>query len=645
MTIVNRLRQRLHVVDYVALGIVLILLVAYLYNLTGWQIFDDEGEYLYQVWRMLDGETPYRDFLTPQLPLFLYAGKLVMSASGVSLFAMRLYSVLLAFSTASLLYLLGRRHGGPLVGLLALFLFLVHPDVFRETRIFRNEPLFLLFITAGIVAATWPRNGPRRLSLAIAGFCFGLATLAKLFGLLPAGGVGLWLLWDWWSEKRSFRAFLSNALALVLPLVAIVGLVTVGFVLAVPNFLELVLGHHLAQGSQLTFIQVLRNKLGLLGSYFSFYPVLVTVALLSAVLAFKRGDVRRRWALQIPTVIAFLVVSRQFGQRHFMYLIPSLALLAAWSLSTLLRQQKARWARPLGLAALLLIAIPALRANADRAQWRDTETDDVVALIQDRTAPGDTILADDIGLAFYGRRPTTYSGAALSHGAVTSGQITGEGLIREIVQDDVRLVLMDVSLLTGNHLVFLRDYPRFHRFLEDNFRYLGQRRRDYQVIDVWWRPQDSPPFNTADVVNVDYRDGTRFGQNMRLLGYSFATETTQPGDTFNFTLFWQAEEPATNYWSVFTHLVGPDNSLVGQHDKIPYDGLYPPNRWWPDQIVDDDYAISIPEDAPAGEYRIRVGMYDWQTGERLPLWSAAGEPLQNDQVTLEQTVTIEEQTP
>jgi hypothetical protein len=65
-------------------------------------------------------------------------------------------------------------------------------------------------------------------------------------------------------------------------------------------------------------------------------------------------------------------------------------------------------------------------------------------------------------------------------------------LIEEIVVDDVALVIVDESLLTGNHLVFLRDYPRFRRFLERNFDYEGPIRRDYQELAIWTRKPDLP---------------------------------------------------------------------------------------------------------------------------------------------------------
>lgn len=637
----NTLRKRLSRADLAFLLLLALLFLAYTYNLTGWRIFDDEGEYLYQVWRMVAAaEVPYRDFLTPQLPVFLYASAGIMKIGSVSLALMRLYSVALAFATASALYVGGKRHHGFATGLLAALIFLAHPDVFRETRIFRNEPLFILLVTLALVISTWSRDEPQRRNLAVAGVLYGLATLVKLFGVLPAAGTGLWLLWDWFRHRRPTRSGVGNILALIMPMALTGGLITVGFLFVAPNFLDLVLGHHLAQGSDLSLLRVLLNKLGLYAEYVSFYPVLIGASLLSVVMAIRQQDARIRWLWQLPTVAAFLVISRQFGQRHFMYLLPTFSLLGGWLLADFLQGSKRRWLAPVAVILLVLYVVPAIRANVYRASWMDTETDLLVDLIQERTAPGDVILADDIGLAYYARRATTYSGAALSHGAVTSGQITGEILMDEIVADNVRMVLVDVSLLTGNHIVFLRDYPRFRRFLEDNFRNLGRIQRDYQEVMVWWR-DGARTFDLNDDYDIAVPDRTNFGQFSRLLGYTVQDQTLKPGEILQFTLFWEAQGPANNYWSVFAHLIGPEGALVAQDDHIPYEGVYPPDRWWPGQTVDDDFAIQIPERASAGDYYLQVGMYDFQTGDRLPLFSPTGEPIPDNLIRLQTPIRIQ----
>jgi hypothetical protein len=633
------LTKRVRYLDWLALGLLLVLLAGYLVNLTEWRVHDDEGEYLYQVWRMTLGEVPYRDFLTPQLPVFLYSGRVVMGLVGASLSVMRGYNVLLTFATGILLYLAGRKHGNRGVGLLAMVLFLVHPDVFKECRIYRSEPTLLLLVTAGLVTATWTVDKGYRRNLALAGILFGLATMSKLFGLLPAVGVALWLVWDWVRGRRTFRETVANGLAFGLPLLLVVALIAGIFSLAVPGFWNLVLGHHLAQGGDLAADEVLGNKLGLFWRYLDLYPVFVPLALLSSGVGMARKDSRARWAWQIPTVVAFLLLSRELGGRHFMYLLPALSLQAAWLLAEGFASRRRWWLGVLSGAVLLAILVPAVDANAFRSGWQDTDTEQIVELIEEHTDPGDMILADDIGFGFYARRPIPYSGAALSHGAVTSGQITGELLVQEIVATNTRLVIMDQSLLTASHLVFLRDYPRFHRFLERNFELLGRFRRDYQELELWVRQPDRP-FVTEDEFEIAQSDGTQFGETMTLLGYTLPAEPLEAGERLDFTLYWTSDAPADSYWSVFTHLIGPDGSLVGQHDKIPYDGLYPPNRWWPGQIIDDRYSISIPTDASAGEYRLAVGMYDWQTGERLMLRTAGGDSIPDNRLLLEKGINV-----
>ncbi|MCA9926207.1 MAG: hypothetical protein KC421_27745, partial [Anaerolineales bacterium] len=440
-------------------------------------------------------------------------------------------------------------------------------------------------------------------------------------------------------RKRPFSQFVRDGLWLSVPLLVVLGLFVGLFVRLSPNFIDLVLGHHLAQGSGEATGVIWARQLGLYAEYVSFYPVLVPVAIVSGIIGIVRNDVRRRWVWQFVMVASFLVLSREFGQRHFMFLLPVMALLAAWLIAEGINGRYRWWGRIFAVVALIAIILPFIQADAYRAQWDDQVTQPILDLITDNTQPNDTILADDIGLAYYSGRPTTYSGAALSHGAITSRQITAELLIDEIVQDNVRMVIVDTSLLTGNHMVFLDDYPRFHRFLEYNFERLGNFRRDFQELDVWLRAENRG-IDANDYYSIANTDGTRFGESLFLHGYTVVDDTVQPGDTLAFTLFWTADAPDDHYWSVFTHLISPDGQIVGQHDKVPYDGLFPTSHWQSGIVVDDRFAIAVPPDAAPGEYRIGVGMYDWITGEQLPLFTPDGEPIPDNRTVIAQPITI-----
>jgi hypothetical protein len=103
-----------------------------------------------------------------------------------------------------------------------------------------------------------------------------------------------------------------------------------------------------------------------------------------------------------------------------------------------------------------------------------------------------------------------------------------------------------------------------------------------------------------------------------LLGYNIESGF-RPGDGLHLTLFWQALTEMDRDYTVFTHLVDKEGNFWGQKDNEPADGFYPTGQWKADEIVRDQYDIAISPEAPPGEYRIEVGMYLAETGERLPV--------------------------
>jgi hypothetical protein len=87
-------------------------------------------------------------------------------------------------------------------------------------------------------------------------------------------------------------------------------------------------------------------------------------------------------------------------------------------------------------------------------------------------------------------------------------------------------------------------------------------------------------------------------------------------DQLQFKLAWRADQtPSTNY-TVFAQLLNPENKLVTSFDQPPLDGAYPTSTWLPGQTIIDPRAIPL-DDAPAGEYRLVVGLYDPITQQRL----------------------------
>jgi hypothetical protein len=129
------------------------------------------------------------------------------------------------------------------------------------------------------------------------------------------------------------------------------------------------------------------------------------------------------------------------------------------------------------------------------------------------------------------------------------------------------------------------------------------------------------------------------GDSVRLLGYSLDGDQVRPGDTLYLTLYWQALASLDQDYTVFTHLLGGHNPatngpLWAGHDGQPDGGQYPTTSWQPGEVILDVHPLTIPADAPPGEYQFEVGLYLLETMARLPASDAAGNALPADAVML-----------
>lgn len=119
-------------------------------------------------------------------------------------------------------------------------------------------------------------------------------------------------------------------------------------------------------------------------------------------------------------------------------------------------------------------------------------------------------------------------------------------------------------------------------------------------------PQDLP--NPSQVV---------FSDAIALRGHKLATNTVEPGGSFPLTTYWQALGELERPYTVFVHLVAEDGALGGQGDGPPLNGDYPVDAWRPGDFVQDTRIVQVKADVAPGTYRLLIGFYDLETGQRL----------------------------
>ncbi len=99
-------------------------------------------------------------------------------------------------------------------------------------------------------------------------------------------------------------------------------------------------------------------------------------------------------------------------------------------------------------------------------------------------------------------------------------------------------------------------------------------------------------------------------------------------------LRWQPSRPVARNYTVFVHVVGPNGTVVSQSDAEPAWVIpWPTDRWSPDEPVLDGHQLLLPPDLLPGGYQVQVGLYYWETLERLPVLNEVKQPI-GDHVVL-----------
>ena len=119
-----------------------------------------------------------------------------------------------------------------------------------------------------------------------------------------------------------------------------------------------------------------------------------------------------------------------------------------------------------------------------------------------------------------------------------------------------------------------------------------------------------------------------------LTGYSSGEAVI--GQDVLVTLVWQvADVPIETGYTVFVQLLDSNGRLIAQSDSVPAQGERPTSGWREGEFIVDEHHLVFNDLAEPGEATLIVGMYDAQTGVRVPV-TADGQ----DHIVLPGAVTV-----
>jgi hypothetical protein len=181
----------------------------------------------------------------------------------------------------------------------------------------------------------------------------------------------------------------------------------------------------------------------------------------------------------------------------------------------------------------------------------------------------------------------------------------------------------------------------------------------YDVV-LWPAPPSGALLGTLRIVGTtplpragapEVLVGARLDQGITLVGYTLnATagedlDQVKPNDTLILDLYWRVDRKLEEDYTVFVHLLGQaynpktQGPVWGQHDSQPANGGYVTTQWLVGDVIVDRHTMQVDAKAPPGPYRVEVGMYTVQDGQRLAVISSDGQLL-GDRVLLDTQVHV-----
>jgi 4-amino-4-deoxy-L-arabinose transferase-like glycosyltransferase len=591
--------------------------------------------------------------------LFSYAaaGAALLFRGAGDLLAIRFLSLAASLGTAALAYAAGRRLFSRQAGLLAAALVALSPQGVlwgARARAYALEELMaLLAFWLFYLGVEGERPALRRLGL--------LALVAAVFvhpeAALLLAGLGLAVLalhgLHWWLR-------LDRSMEFAVAAAGVIGRYLLQRVVAGGD----VGGFETITNARPTFDLLANwgNGLQTLSSFLfagAMIPatILALIAVLDAIL--RREDARRRTAVLflaltlIGIVVQMVVVIGGTWQsvRYLLFAFPLLFLLAGagldalagWSRSTAFEAVSLRLPRSattaLGAAVLVVALLPSLPGAVEAAGTEEIAFDRAFGYVSQHWAPGDRLATSAPAAAWIGQGRVDYFSLGQNYEEFVwqeDGQWHDKWVGAPLVRSAPELVsaLDETQAASGASLWLVTDQSRLlTRYDADFIQTIWQR---MSLVFAEGRALvfcSQPARAYAVQVNAPRRE--TFGDRIVLAGYAAGdlaqagappagVLVVEPGQALPLRLTWQATGWLSQSYTLFVHLTGIDGEGYAQADGLPLGGLYPMTLWQPGIRYLDPWTLTLPSDLAAGRYRLEVGFYQLESGDRLPVSEGPG---------------------
>lgn len=603
------------------------------------QVNLDEGWYLWASKLVYEGKVLYRDFAYTQTPLLPYVYGLSQQGLGEGLYQGRLFTVGLTLATVALCVGAAARVAGRMAAFLCLAFCTFSFFALAQFSYTATYALTAFFIAAAlwVTVQEWPEAS--RIFFAV-----GFATLAVAVRLSAIVVLPSLLLCLAWSSRRRRRALAVGIGAALFWLALTLG---VYWSLAGELMVYDILGFHTDRLLKPEWHRLRMWHMGLrtLQDFLVLIGVVIAAGCAGAWQGWRlwRREYDPADAAPGPLLLALSITSVAFFAVHLLprttdsyynaLQMPLMSVAGAILLAQWLAQEQPARRRYLWVLVVLVMV-----AHAGR-QWRGFVRDgyvvwplrsqlalvyDAASLLRRFVEPGATLLSFSPHLALEAglRVAPGYEMAIFSYRPTW----TNEEVKRYRVVNNERLL---ADLRTGADAVAFTEFDleqiygereAIREVLASRYRWsaklplLGPYNDD---LNLYLPPQFGDP-------RPQHEHPARLAGEIALLGYDLA-QTAQSGEPeVAVALYWRAVQRPSQSYTIFVQLIDAAGMRAAGWDNPPCRSTCPTETWQAGEWIRDEYRLSLGA-LPSGVYTLHVGLYEPESGTRLPVLAPTGE--------------------
>jgi|GEM_PF-1451469 len=549
--------------------------------------------------------------------------------------AFRLVSALVSAITTLAIAAVAWQLGGKLAAWFAALAWAVSPIIIETGNLAIPDTFVYLAVAIALATAirAWQTLSPR---WAIVSLLAGIAAIylkySPVYALIPWGFSTLYLL------SKQPRQTLPYLLAMIVIAAVSAGWLALGYDALKLQNIE---ANNVRDGDVIGFL--LDPARNFNNGYFAIYPIgrvlfwsVMGGAALAYVVSLRRGLRRLDWRwlaiialyCMVCVLVSALISNLSFRTAKIRFVLPAtLGLMVLWGagiaqISWALRSIKAEIVRrfaPIAFAAAVSVAliVPAIIGNAQMIeQFNRTDTRYLLWQWTDANIPDDgMILSHPRGETHrvWNRPWSGYDGVTPFlwwHDAEPWNSTPQQFVERGIPY---------FAMGEGDREAFAEDSDENESALDA---FIAQ----LTLIKTIPTSADSsgPTVYFYRMLPPQFEAAVTLGGQIRLDGYDLGADTLAAGESLTFRPYWRIEQAPTANYSMFVHLYraadsGANSAPIAQWDGAPTTSQRLPLTWDdPAELyIGADATLTVPENAEPGEYRLAVGLYDFNTGTRL----------------------------